>query len=52
MRAGSMVGKALYEGMLINVAFAPFFVSRLQVLACANRFITMHVLDIRAGLLF
>jgi len=26
-----MVGKALYEGLLLNVAFAPFFVSRLQV---------------------
>lgn len=29
--AGSMVGKALYEGMLLNLAFAPFFISRLQV---------------------
>ncbi|GAX84732.1 hypothetical protein CEUSTIGMA_g12154.t1 [Chlamydomonas eustigma] len=27
---GLMVGKALYEGILINVAFAPFFVARLQ----------------------
>ncbi len=28
--AGLMVGKALYEGILINVALAPFFVTRLQ----------------------
>ena len=28
--AGLMVGKALYEGILINVALAPFFVARLQ----------------------
>lgn len=27
---GTMVGKALYEGILINAAFAPFFVARLQ----------------------
>jgi hypothetical protein len=26
-----MVGKALYEGILLNVAFAPFFITRLQV---------------------
>lgn len=25
-----MVGKALYEGILINAPFAPFFVARLQ----------------------
>lgn len=25
-----MVGKALYEGVLLNVAFAPFFITRLQ----------------------
>ena len=25
-----MVGKALYEGILINVALAPFFTARLQ----------------------
>ncbi len=31
--AGLMVGKALYEGILLNVAFAPFFVTRLQVSA-------------------
>ena len=24
------MGKALYEGILINAAFAPFFVARLQ----------------------
>lgn len=28
--AGSMVGKALYEGMLINVQFAHFFITRIQ----------------------
>ncbi|MEW5298302.1 MAG: hypothetical protein WDW36_001442 [Sanguina aurantia] len=27
---GTMVGKALYEGILINAPFAPFFVARLQ----------------------
>jgi ubiquitin-protein ligase E3 C len=27
---GLMVGKALYEGILVNVSFAPFFVARLQ----------------------
>jgi hypothetical protein len=29
--AGMMVGKALYEGILLNLSFAPFFIKCLQV---------------------
>lgn len=29
--AGMMVGKALYEGILLNLSFAPFFIRCLQV---------------------
>ena len=30
MVLGMIVGKALYEGVLLDVAFAPFFVKQLQ----------------------
>lgn len=29
---GVMLGKALYEGVLVDMALAPFFITRLQVL--------------------
>jgi hypothetical protein len=32
--AGLMVGKALYEGILINMSFAPCFLLSLQVSCC------------------
>lgn len=32
--AGMMVGKALYEGILLNLSFAPFFIRCLQVSRC------------------
>jgi hypothetical protein len=33
--AGMMVGKALYEGILLNLSFAPFFIRCLQVCGTA-----------------
>lgn len=34
--AGMLVGKALYEGILLNLSFAPFFLRSLQVRACTH----------------